>query len=156
MTLSVAGRVTNRLPRPIRCDACGSPRVHLQKRSLMKMRAPRTWDLIWHCLECEALVGCHEGTDIPLGLMADAETRGMRFLAHEHFDRLWRGRSAPMSRAEAYAWMARTLAVSADAAHIGMLDRAQCEQLIAAVGSWRHQSAHSRHWKQKTRKKRRK
>lgn len=154
MTLSVADRVKHRMPRPIICDCCGSPRVRLQKRSLMRMRVPKAWDLIWHCLDCLALVGCHEGTDIPLGRMADGPTREARFNAHKVFDRLWKGRG-PMSRAEAYAWMATTLMVPPEEAHIGMLSLEQCEKLQTAVLAHKHSTKHQRHWKQKTRKKRR-
>lgn len=155
MTSSVADRVKHRLPRPIKCDDCGSPRVHLQKRGYMGLRVTKKWDLIWHCLDCKALVGCHEGTDIPLGLMADAMTRDARFQAHGSFDNLWRGRHARMSRAEAYAWMASTLSIPADRAHIGMLDERQCEALIAAVKNYKHVTKHATHWRQKTRKRRR-
>lgn len=154
MSSPVADRVTHKLPRPIHCNVCGGPRVHLQKRSLMRMKAPQEWDLVWHCLDCLALVGCHKGTDIPLGLMADSQTREARFLAHQEFDRLWRrGR---MTRTEAYAWMAKTLNMSLDAAHIGMLDEKQCLALIAAVKDYQHTKRHERHWKQKNRKRRRK
>jgi len=120
----------------------------------MRMRVPRAWDLIWHCLDCLALVGCHEGTDIPLGRMADAQTREARFNAHKVFDRMWRGR-APMTRAEAYTWMATTLGLDPADAHIGMLTADQCEELSKAVLAWKHNYVHNRHWKQKTRKKRR-
>lgn len=154
MTLSVADRVAHRLPRPICCDNCGSPRVHLQKRGFMGMRITKKWDLIWHCLDCLALVGCHEGTDIPLGLMADTPTRDARYQAHKAFDRLWRG--GGLSRAEAYAWMARTLMVTPEQAHIGMLSTRQCEALIDAVAKFQHSRKHSGHWKQRERKRRRK
>lgn len=154
MTVSVVDRVTHRLPRPICCDNCGGPRVHLQKRSLMRMRTPKAWDLVWHCLDCLALVGCHEGTDIPLGLMADVMTRDARYNAHRVFDRLWRG--GGFTRAEAYAWMARTLMIDPAEAHIGMLSERQCEALMEAVRALPppRQRA-NRHWKHKTRKKRR-
>lgn len=154
MTVSVADRVVHRLPRPIKCDSCGSPRVNLQKRGYMGLRVFKQWDLIWHCLDCDALVGCHEGTDIPLGLMADRLTRDARYQAHQAFDRLWRG--GGISRAEAYAWMARTLMISPELAHIGMLSTEQCEKLIAAVREFQHTRRHQRHWKQDTRKRRRK
>lgn len=156
MTLSVADRVQHRLPRPIKCDDCGSPRVALQKRGFMGMRTPKPWDLIWHCGDCGALVGCHEGTDIPLGLMADAMTRGARAEAHSAFDNLWRGRHKRMTRGEAYAWMARTLMIPPEVAHIGMLNERQCEALIEAVKNYRHVTKHATHWQQRTRKRRRK
>ena len=155
MFVSVADRVKHRLPRPIKCDDCGSPSVALQKRGYMGLRVFNNWDLIWHCGDCGAFVGCHEGTDIPLGLMADAMTRDARFQAHKAFDHLWRGRGRRMTRPEAYAWMASTLGIAPELAHIGMLSERQCEALIAAVLNYQHTMQHAKHWKQKTRKKRR-
>jgi hypothetical protein len=120
----------------------------------MGLRVTKKWDLIWHCLDCHALVGCHEGTDIPLGLMADLPTRDARYQAHQVFDRLWRG--GGITRADAYIWLAKTLAIPPEQAHIGMLSQQQCETLIAAALNYRHQRKHARHWSQKTRKRRRK
>lgn len=154
MTSSVADRITHRLPRPISCNCCGSPRVHLQKRALMGMRVTHAWDLVWHCLDCLALVGCHEGTDIPLGLMADTQTREARFQAHKTFDRLWRG--GGMSRRDAYIWMSQKLMIPLEAAHIGMLSLDQCEQLVKCVQEHKHTQQHRNHWSQKDRKRRRK
>lgn len=153
---SVADRVQHRLPRPVRCDNCGSPRVHLQSRRLLGMRETGKWHLIWHCLDCLALVGCHEGTDIPLGLMADVATRAARFQAHGAFDRLWRGRNARMTRQQAYVWMAQVLMIPEDRAHIALLSERQCETLILAVLKKKHDSNQRRHWTQDKRKSRRK
>ena len=153
MTSSVADRVQHRLPRPVKCDCCVSPRVHLQKRSFMGMRVYSEWDLIWHCLDCLALVGTHEGTDIPLGYMADRDTRDARYQAHKVFDPMWRRRK--MSKADAYIWMASVLGLPLAEAHIGMLDYEQCHRLIAAVNQLQHQRRHPGHWTQKKRKRRR-
>lgn len=155
MSSSVADRVIHRLSRPIKCDSCGGPRVNLQKRGFMGLRVFREWDLIWHCMDCDALVGCHEGTDIPMGLMADGATRHARFEAHKYFDRLWRGRNSPMSRAEAYAWMAQALNIPPERAHVGMLDAAQCEALSLASIKLKTEKQHDRHWSMQRRKKRR-
>lgn len=118
------------------------------------MRVPKAWDLVWHCLDCEALVGCHKGTDIPLGLMADTPTRRARYLAHRSFDKLWKGKGG-MNRPAAYAWMATVLGIPAADAHIGMLSVDQCERLASAVAAYKHEQQHAGHWKQKKRKKRR-
>ena len=153
MTFSVADRVQHRLPRPIKCDACGSPKVHLQKRSLMRMKVHAKWDLVWHCLSCNALVGCHKGTDIPLGLLATVQCRQARYLAHKAFDRLWK--NGRMPRPKAYIWLAETLMLPAEDAHIGMLTEEQCNKLVAAVKEFEHRKRNAGHWKHRKRKKRR-
>lgn len=118
------------------------------------MRVPRKWDLVWHCLDCLALVGCHEGTDIPLGKLANVQTRAARHEAHQAFDKLWKG--GGLQRREAYAWMAQVLMISAEQAHIGMLSERQCEQLIDEVKRFEHKRRHAGHWKQRERLQKRK
>ncbi len=162
MSVSVAGKISHRLPRPQVCTECRSTNIALQKRSFMGRRTHGEWDLIWHCGDCDAMVGCHEGTDVPLGTMANAETRGMRLLAHEAFDPMWRGRNSRLSRDDAYEWMAVVLGVPIANAHIGMLDRHQCELLINAVRNYKpprplgkELNGRNRHWRERTRKRRR-
>lgn len=142
MAISVAERVEHKLPRPVKCDHCGSPKVSLEKRGLMGYRTYGSWDLVWHCGECGAMVGCHEGTDIPYGTMADHQTRAARVEAHKAFDPLWKKMAkardaAPwgarfVDRELAYRWMAEILCIPYERAHVGMFNMAQCEALIAA------------------------
>lgn len=154
MSLSVTDKVTHRLPRPVKCDNCGGPRVHLQKRKFMGLRTyGAKWDLIWHCADCNALVGCHDGTDIPLGSMADTFTRAARSEAHGAFDALWKG--GGWTRAEAYGWMEKMLGLPPERAHIGMLNMRQCEALIEAVANLAKLKQDKRHWQQNKRKRRR-
>jgi hypothetical protein len=127
----------------------------------MQMRIKGPWDLIWHCGDCLAYVGCHRGTDIPLGLMANRDTRHGRYMAHQVLDPLWRGKRAIADRAEVYAWIAAYLSIAPEVAHISMLNEEQCNRLIAGVEHFKdHRKAVSGrgdalHWKQRTRKKRR-
>lgn len=95
----------------------------------------------WACTPCDAYVGCHppakvkggglnDGT-VPLGRLANAELRGLKQRAHAAFDPLWR--SGPMSRTQAYAWLASALGTPPSKTHIGMFDEAQCRAVIEAV-----------------------
>lgn len=112
------------MPRPVRCDECGSPHVGLQSRALMQMKVLGTWTLIWYCHACHAYVGCHEGTDVPFGTMADHHTRSARRSLHEVFDLLWRG--GGLTRGSAYHWLGATLGLPPERAHISMLNEEQC------------------------------
>lgn len=153
MIRSVEDRVKHRRRIPVNCDACDSPKIALQSRALMGMRTNGKWPLIWHCEACGAMVGCHAGTNIPLGLMADRLTRDARYRAHQAFDPLWKKRWMP--KADAYAWMAKVLAIPFEQAHIGMLSEEQCERLILAATNYEPPRAERRHWSQDKRKRRR-
>jgi hypothetical protein len=111
---------------------------------------PRRPDLahkrFWRCPCCKARVGCHppansarggigDGT-VPLGRLANKELRDVKQLAHAAFDPLFRNGS--MRRAEAYAWLAKTLNMTADECHLGHFDVRDCWRVIEAVEA-RHQ-----------------
>lgn len=72
----------------------------------------------------------------PLGKPADPETRVWRMRAHERFDELWRGKSAPMSRDEAYQWLRDSMDLSKKEGHIGRMDMHQCQRLILLANEY--------------------
>lgn len=74
-------------------------------------------------------VGTHDGTDVPLGTLADGWTRKMRRLAHKAFDRIWKGGNYGYSRDAAYRSGAAWLCVKE--LHIGECNADQCRRLIA-------------------------
>lgn len=83
---------------------------------------------VYLCHPCNAYVGCHPGTVTALGSLANEELRRWRQAAHSYFDPLWR--TYPRKRTAAYAWMARSLGISKDEAHIGLFNIEMCQRLI--------------------------
>lgn len=83
----------------------------------------------WQCTPCDAYVGCHPKTEIPLGDLANKELREWRKNAHSAFDPIWF--SKVMSRTEAYAWLGEKLKLTPEETHIGMFDIDRCKQAIA-------------------------
>jgi hypothetical protein len=120
--------ITDALPPPKKCDNCQSKRVRHYKDTKHDNRA------MYVCLECKSSVYCHEGTRVPLGYMADAETRLLRIKAHEEFDRLWQHKL--ITRDAAYDWLARQLGIPDSAAHIGRLDKRQLAATIRKAGRY--------------------
>lgn len=80
---------------------------------------------------CDHRVGCHPGTNVPLGTMADAELRSWRSAAHRAFDPLWKARA--MSRFEAYPILAEHLGLRVSDTHIAMFDVARCMEVVAVM-----------------------
>jgi ssDNA-binding Zn-finger/Zn-ribbon topoisomerase 1 len=79
---------------------------------------------------CDGTVSIHEDGR-PMGTPANKETRQARRRAHKVFDQLWTVHG--WKRAAAYAWMAKRLGLTKEEAHIGRLDREQCERLVEIV-----------------------
>jgi len=80
------------------------------------------------CRPCDAWVGCHPQTTVPLGRLANKELRGWKILAHAEFDKLWK--EGRMKRTAAYKLMQRLMGMTPDEAHIGLFSVDQCKQLI--------------------------
>ena len=59
------------------------------------------------CKPCDAYVGCHKGTETPMGRLANRELRKWKMRAHAAFDMIWKCRY--MRRYNAYAWLAEEL-----------------------------------------------
>lgn len=92
----------------------------------------KSYGLAWICNkypECDSYVGCHPGTDIPLGRMANKELRKAKMAAHKAFDALWKSKIGT-TRKRAYAWLAGQLKIHEKSCHIGNFDVALCEKVI--------------------------
>ena len=83
---------------------------------------------IYQCQNCNARVGCHKGTNRPLGNVANEVLRLKRIETHQAFDSYWKRRH--MSRTAAYKWLARKMDLPAETAHIGGFEMDQCQKVI--------------------------
>lgn len=107
------------------CPECGNP-GRLVDSSIVY---GRSYGPIWYCDCCKGAtyVGCHKGTNEPLGTMATARLRYYRKRAHAAFDPLWKNKTAKMDRDEAYWWLASRMGLEKDECHIAMFDEEQCK-----------------------------
>ena len=106
------------------CPYCGRRTVLADSSEIYG----RSYGPIYLCRPCRAYVGCHKGTTMALGRLANEELRLAKNQAHQVFDRLWQENL--VSRHEAYRILAEELAINPDYAHIGMLDVAQCREVV--------------------------
>lgn len=92
---------------------------------------------LYVCQPCDAYVGCHPGTEKPLGNLADAATRLARRKAHAAFDPLWQakqereGCSKGQARGKGYAWLAGQMGIPPEYCHISWMDTEAAEQVAA-------------------------
>lgn len=120
--------IKNPLPIPEQCDNCASYEVEFVGNEAVYGRSYGKWPYVYFCSSCQAAVGCHPGTRIPLGRMADKKTRQLRARAHTHFDPLWK--SGAMSRTEAYRLLSRNLNIPAEQCHISQMNVEQLKFVI--------------------------
>ena len=117
----------------MRCPYCGAE-VVLKDATFVypnHCRKEKRNSKMWVCSnfpKCNAYVGCHEGTEIPLGRVANERLRTLKKEAHRQFDPIWK--SGLMSRKDAYKWLADMLKISFEECHIGLFDVKMCQKVI--------------------------
>ncbi len=119
-------RVSAPLAVPTTCHYCQEA-VELVNNKVFYGGQEYGWPLAYRCVGCGARVGCHPGTDIPLGTLADETTMKARQMAHAAFDPLWRGKTN-WHRQAAYRALARVMGVRQ--AHISHFDARECARVI--------------------------
>jgi hypothetical protein len=109
------------------CPYCGGhPKLADSQEIYGKSYGP-----MWICRPCGAYVGCHKGTNKPLGTLANAETRELRKRVHAMFDPLWKSRR--IHRTNAYGALAEEMRIERRHCHIGMFTSEQCRAAIEAI-----------------------
>lgn len=115
------------LPPPTLCDCCCSVNVIVTTNAVLYGTSTGDDSPIYFCEDCRAAVGCHVGTLIPLGRMADKIVRKLRSKAHIEFDNLWK--SGLMTREKAYDWLALNLGIDPAQCHIAWLTKDQLKDV---------------------------
>lgn len=116
----------------MKCPYCGAKVVLKDATYIYHTKESRSYGYVWVCSnfpKCDSYVGCHKGTQIPLGRVANKELRKYKSEAHKVFDRFWK--SGLVSRKEAYVWLADMLHIKEEDCHIGMFDIDMCKQVIS-------------------------
>lgn len=80
-------------------------------------------------------VGCHPGTTVPLGTLADLKTRQLRGIVHRLFDRHWKHLETRynmprwIARQGAYIWLSRKSGIALEDMHIARLQAVELTKL---------------------------
>lgn len=96
----------------------------------------RNYGPMWVCEPCKAWVGCHPGTENPLGGLANKELRELKMEAHRFFDPLWKkkiekeGCSKGFARRAAYKWLAKQMGMNIKLCHIGYMNNEECKRVV--------------------------
>jgi len=126
-------RVPYPTAKPHSCPYCQSPVELVNNAVVYNKRSFGDWPYLYICSnrqKCDAYVGLHPETDIPLGTLANKETRDARLAVKGVFNRIWQDKH--MSRSEAYRFLAKRMQISDRDAkrdcHIALFDVAQCRK----------------------------
>lgn len=126
------GRRNNKIqdyPVPKTCTYCGQA-VKLVNNDVIYGRSYGS-GRCYKCTACDAYVGVHAGTTIPLGRLANQELRALKKQAHALFDPQWK--TGRKTRSQAYGELANTLGIPARECHFGWFDKETLERAIAIL-----------------------
>lgn len=125
-------RVHNPLPVPEHCLHCGGFVNVAHHEEIYRGRSYGEWPWLYLCSSCDAYVGMHPFTNIPLGTLATEEIRNARKHCKIPFERLHK--SGAMSRDDAYAALAAALNIPVNECHFAWFDVEMCKKAeIAAL-----------------------
>ncbi len=125
-------RVPDHLPVPTVCCLCSGP-VVVKHHKEVYGKAYGDWPWMYSCTQCDAQVGMHPFTHLPLGVLADKKTRFARMTFKDRFNPLWM--DARMDRSEAYRRLANAMGIPVKRCHIGYFSIADCERASQALES---------------------
>lgn len=131
---SAIARVRNPLPAPTACPHCGSAVKIVRNDEIYNGQSFGEWPWAYKCDGnfCDAYVGMHPFTDIPLGTLATHAMRDARKRAKAAFNPIWQ--DGGMTRSEAYAWLAKQLDIAnVEECHIGWFDVDMCNRVVQVV-----------------------
>lgn len=111
------------------CPYCGNPSKRTKGQYIYPHLPKLVKKVFYQCKPCDAHVGTHPGTHIPLGDLAGKELRRYRSKAHAAFDKLWKEKLFP-SRSAAYRWLCEIMNKSGSDCHIAMFNIDECQIVI--------------------------
>ncbi len=121
-------RVKDALPAPTHCRYCDGS-VHLVNNSeIYNGRSYGDWPYAYLCSDCDAYVGLHPDTDVPLGTLADGGLRNARNKSKALFHKVKERRG--LSRSLAYQWLAGKLGIPVSECHFGWFESEQCARVV--------------------------
>ena len=127
---------------PTICRYCGGVIRLVPARKIYRASTDRlglTGENIYLCQNCNARVGCHKGTNRPLGNVANEVLRLKRVETHQVFDAFWKHRR--MTRTAAYKWLSEQMALPENQTHIGGFEMDQCQKVIELCGKMENEEA---------------
>lgn len=117
------------------CPYCQQPARFVTGKELYPLHQSLAKNYYYVCRRCDASVGCHKGTNKPLGNLANRELREARGRAHKAFDPIWRKHG--INRNDAYKWLAEQMELTKSECHMAKMSIAECARVVELATAYR-------------------
>jgi hypothetical protein len=141
------------------CPYCGTHSELVNGTHIYPHRADLAHMAFYACDHCSAWVGCHAGSGLPLGRLANAELRALKRRVHKLLDPLWinywqaypetfdrTNKMRRAHRARCYLWLAQQLQIRDTECHVGMFDEERCRLAIGIITNRKPTPLQIRQW----------
>lgn len=122
---SAVKKVKDPLPKITVCYHC-SGKVILTSNSFIYGKEYGPWPYCYACTVCDAYVGVHMNTHIPLGTLANREIREARKINKQKFIDMYKKKR--MNKNQAYTWLAKQLQIPKSKCHWGWFGVEMCNK----------------------------
>lgn len=119
-------------PIPVKCDYCHAPVIFTSNSDIYGKEFGS--GKCYKCTQCDSYVGVHDGTQIPLGPLANKELRDLKIKCHVLFDPVWQN-SKIINKEQAYGKLANLLKIPANECHFGWFDKALLLQSLEILNN---------------------
>lgn len=109
----------------MKCPYCNQRAQWVSNEMIYNRKYGKSY-MCWWCKPCDAYVGCHQNTIVPLGIMANAELRKWRMKAHNRIDPIWK--NGDLTRKEVYQFLKEHFGREI---HIAGSDIETCKRIVA-------------------------
>jgi hypothetical protein len=126
----------------IRCPYCREPAERVLGLAIYPHRPDLAGRVFFRCRPCQAYVGTHRATGLPLGTLANLETRRARRDCHAVFDPMWK--LGYVSRGHAYRLLAERLGMTSAQCHISHWQADECRRALPVIAALRDEVARTK------------
>lgn len=109
----------DKYPIPTKCPYCNSEVIYTSNAAIYGRIYGN--GRCYKCTSCDAYVGVHNRSNIPLGRLANKELRELKKKCHSLFDPVWK-LNKHLKREDAYACLAIKLGIPIHECHFGWFD----------------------------------
>jgi len=119
-------------PIPTKCIYCGADVIFTSNAAVYGSEYGN--GKCYKCTRCDAFVGVHTKTDIPLGILANKELRELKKQCHALFDPVWKEQNN-MQRGQAYRILAKKLDIPVEQCHFGWFGKETLEKCVKIMNA---------------------
>ncbi len=119
--------LTQKIYKTPQCHYCNIPAELVKGNVIYPHRSDLFDKNFWYCENCGAYVGCHNGSKLQKGFLANTELRKLRIECHRLFDKTW---SNKKERDKNYRKLGKSMGINHKQLHFGYSNEKECKAAI--------------------------